>query len=124
MAANPHKAAYIERSYESKFVPIVAGASESQAIDFRNHVMLQVHVPAAWTAADIGFKVSTTVDGTYVPLYNEAGDLLEMILISPSTALVAPPRVAGGYFIKLWSQSAEVNVPQAAERLMEVVMKS
>jgi hypothetical protein len=107
-------------------VTIAASAALSGAIDFRRFSRMEVHMPSAWTAADIGFQVSGAIDGTYLPLYDEADPavLLEIGAPAVDQAHVAPAKLAGAAFVKLWSQTAGTGVNQAAERLLVVVLKS
>ncbi len=107
-------------------VTIAASAALSDPIDFRRFSRMVVHMPSAWTAADIGFQVSSAIDGTYLPLYDEAGTaaLVEIGAPAVDQAHVAPAKLGGAAFVKLWSQTAGTGVNQAAERSLVVVLKS
>ena len=59
------------RDTHVKTVTIANGAALADAIDMRRYSFLIVHMPAAWTAASIGFHVSDSLGGTYEPLYGD-----------------------------------------------------
>jgi hypothetical protein len=102
------------------------GANLSDELDFTEHSMLIIHMPAAWTAASIGFQVAHTTGGTFQPLYDQLGNLVQ--IAGPPVAsrdYQAPPEIAGCRFIKLWSQNgAGVNVNQGAARSVGVSIKA
>jgi len=115
----------IERSNQVVFTPtILSGTALSTPINFCDFVMMQIHIPAVWTAAEIGYYVSPTVDGTYVPLFDETGAIIENVTIVVDTAVVSPPRIAGARFVRIWSQSSGIDVNQGADRVLIVVMKA
>ena len=104
---------------------ILNGANLSQEVDFREYSMMVIHMPAAWTAAFIGFTVSTTTGGTFLPLYDEDGNLVQTATAAVSTAIAAPPELAGCRFVKLWSQDgAGANVAQGGDRVMLLDLKA
>ena len=101
---------------------IASGAAESDAVRAHGFTFFYVHMPAAWTAASLGFEVSH--DGvTYAPLYDADGNLVE---ITPAVdkAYVLPAEVAAAHYLKLWSQTSGSGVNQAAAREIELVMKA
>ena len=102
---------------------IASGAALSEAFDFSRVAMGVVQLPADWTAADIGFQVSTAEAGTYVPLYDEDGALVEISSPAASQAHVLPVKTAGCLWVKLWSQSGGVSVNQGADRALTVAGK-
>jgi hypothetical protein len=102
---------------------IASGAALSGELEFSPYDKLIIHMPAAWTAADIGFQVSNGSGGTFLPLYDAAGARVEYTPVV-STAALAPAGLAGAYWLKLWSQTGGVSVNQAAERTIEVTVKS
>ena len=124
-AANPVYTALL-RSSSTVTLTIANGANVSDELDFTEQTMLIVHMPAAWTAASIGFQVATATGGTFQPLYDDLGNLVQ--IAGPPVAsrnYQAPPEIAGCRFIKLWSQNgAGANVAQGAERLLPVSLKA
>ncbi len=110
----------------SQVVAVIAnGVAISQAIDMRPYVMGLVHMPAIWTAASIGFKVSPTEGGTYVALYDKNATLVQISSPAVDLTYVFPAEVAGCLWIKLWSQDgAASDTNQGAERELKVDFKS
>jgi hypothetical protein len=113
------------RSHGVKSLTIASGAALSGAIDIRPYTMMTVHMPAAWTAASLGFYVSTSKGGTYLPLYDDDGNLLQIDSPAASKAYTLPAAVAASHFIKLWSQDGSAsNTNQAAARTLILDLKS
>ena len=103
---------------------IASGTAVSTTIDFRDHSMMIVHVPATWTAADLSFRTSTTVDGTFDDLYDEAGSLLVVTAVAAGNGYVVPARLAPAHFVQIISQSAGTPVNQAVDRVLTLEIKS
>jgi hypothetical protein len=82
-----------------------------------------LHMPVGWTAADIGFLVSPTVDGTFSPLYDISGNLVVFSTPAVDTANVLPAELAGSVYVKLWSNTAGVNEAQGADRAFLLDLK-
>lgn len=77
-------------------------------------------MPHAWTAATITFLGSNTAGGTFAPIYNEAGNEVELTVaidkaysINTSVAYLAPFR-----WIKVRSGNAGLPVQQDADRVL------
>jgi hypothetical protein len=108
-----------------KTATIASAGNLSNAIDMRTFTMATVHLPATWTAASIGFKVSTSLGGTYLPLYDDDGNLVQIDSPTASKAYTVPAALGAGHFVKLWSQNGSgTNTAQAAERALVVDLKS
>lgn len=105
-------------------VTIPNGTALSNIIDFREYAYAIVHMPAVWTAADIGFQVSSELDGTFLPLYDDAGALVEISSPAVDQAHAVPVEVLAARFVKLWSQNAGVDANQGAARSLIIDMKS
>jgi hypothetical protein len=103
---------------------ILINTDETNVISFYEHAYAILHMPAVWTAADIGFLVSSTLDGTFLPLYDDAGALVEIASPAVDQAHAIPLEVLAARFVKVWSQSAGTGVNQAAERALILDMKS
>jgi len=104
---------------------IASGANLSDAIDFQAFSVLVVHMPAAWTAASIGFKVSNTQDGTYQAAYDDNGALLQIDSPAASKSYVSPAQLSACHWVKLWSQDgAGANTNQAAARSLRCGLKA
>lgn len=105
-------------------VTIASGAALSNVVSFYEHAYGVLHMPAVWTAADIGFYVSSELDGTFLPLYDDAGALVEISGPAVDQAHAIPVEVLAARFVKVWSQNAGADANQAAERALILDMKS
>lgn len=114
----------LRRDVHSFTATIASGAALSEAFNIKNFALGLLHMPAAWTTADIGFYVSSTVAGTYLPLYNEDGGLLAISGPEASKAYVLPARLGAASYMKLWSNLAGADENQGAERSIVVDLKS
>jgi hypothetical protein len=82
-------------------------------------------MPAAWTTARVGFKVASTLAGTYVPLYTDTGALVQITSPAASKAYNVPDGIRNAKFAKLWSiNSTGTAVVQTAARTVTVVLKT
>lgn len=87
-----------------------------------------IEMPAAWDAADIGFKVCDTEDGTYVILRDATGTVVDIEEPAVEHAHVIPSEVFEGcIWVKPWSKNAtpatETDENQSADRLLKFVMR-
>jgi len=105
-------------------VTIANGAALSDAFDMRRFSFLTVHMPAAWTAASMGFYVSSSQGGTFLPLYDDEGNVVEITSPAVDKAYTAPATVGGAHWVKLWSETSGSGVNQGAERSLIVNLKS
>lgn len=114
------------RDDAEKNTTIASGTAVSDTIDFRDHSMMIVHVPAAWTAADLSFRTSSSVDGTFDDVYDETGALLEVtgVVTGKKNGYVVPARLAPAHFVQIVSQSGGTPVNQAADRVLTLEIKS
>jgi hypothetical protein len=108
-------------------VTIANGAALSEAIDLGEFVgdAGLVGVPSVWTSAALGFQICDTVDGTYSPLRDEAGSVVQVSGIQTAAAAwyKLPDALRGARFVKLWSQNSGANANQAAARSLVVIIK-
>ncbi len=104
-------------------VTIPNGTALSNTVDYRDFAFALLHMPAAWTAADIGFQVSSDPNGTFLPLYDALGVLVEIISPAANQAHAIPVDVLASRFFKLWSQNVAVDANQGAERSLIIDMK-
>lgn len=113
------------RRVRTQTVTIASGANLSDAIDFRSFAGGIVHMPAAWTAASIGFKVSSTMAGTYLPLFDDDDALVQIDSAAVDQAYQINDAVFASSYVKLWSQDgSEGDTNQAAARSLIVDLKS
>ena len=102
---------------------IANGAALSDAFELGGATLLTLHMPSAWTAADIGFQVSSTFGGTYQPLRDETGNLVQVSGPAASNSYILPAELSAALFLKLWSQSSGTGTNQGAERTITVDIK-
>lgn len=116
----------IERHSTLAQVTIPAGEALSTGIiDFTSHTMGILHMPAEWTAASIGFHVRSSRDGSFLPLYDENGTLVQIASPTINLAYIFPPELAGVLFFKLWSQNGSgIDADQASGRVVGVDLKA
>lgn len=105
-------------------VTIPNGTALSNVITWREFGYGILHMPATWTAADIGFQVSSELDGTFLPLYDDAGALVEIASPAVDQAMRIPVEVLAARFVKIWSQTGGADTNQGAERALIIDMKS
>ena len=106
-------------------VTFLAGTFQTDPFDMQAYGGGNVYIPAAWTNADIGFKVAPTVGGTYMILYDDNGNIVQATVGATDTECHSfPPEVYACRFVRLWSQLLGVNVLQVAERDMIYELKS
>jgi len=115
----------ITRERNTVTVTIVNGKALSNAFDFSYLTMGVLHMPSAWTAASIGFKVSSESGGTFQPLYDQDGGLVQISSPAAGKAYALPAELAGAMYVKLWSQNGSgTDTNQGAERSIVLDLKS
>ena len=103
---------------------IGASAALSDVMDFRAWAGGIILMPGTWTAASIGFQVAATSGGTYYPLYDEDGSLVQIASPTASKAYAIPAEVFGASFVKIWSQNGSgTGTNQAAARALVITLK-
>jgi hypothetical protein len=102
---------------EVETVEIAINEALSGVIDLRGYLGgLRLHMPGTWTSASIGIKEAPTSTGTYNPLYDENGSLIEFSAAASRVIRVEPKYLFGAQYIKLWSQNSGSDEDQAAAR--------
>ena len=115
----------MNRGTTSRQLTIANGAATSDAFEMSNHAGGIILMPAAWTAASIGFKVSDSPTGAYYPLYDANGSLVQISGPAASQAHTIPAEVFAAAWVKLWSQDGSANdANQSAPRTLGVILKS
>lgn len=104
-------------------VTIANGAALSEAIDMTEQSAGNIYMPAAWTAASIGIQSCYDSGGTFLPLYDDSGTLVEAT-VAVDRCVKLPPEVFACRYIKLWSQTAGSGVNQGADRSIVVELKA
>ena len=115
----------INRSTKFQSMTIANGAAVSDAFDMRDYSGGQLVMPAAWTAASIGFQVAASEGGTYSPLYDSSAAIVEISGPAVDKAYQLPVELFGAHWVKLWSQDGAGNdTNQGAARTVIVELKS
>jgi len=115
----------LQRGTTSLEVTIANGTAVSGAFEMSNHAGGLVLMPGAWTAASIGFQVSDSPGGTFYPLYDSGGSLVQIEGPAVDSAYAIPAEVFGAAWVKLWSQDGSAGEEnQTADRSVGVVLKS
>ena len=114
------------RSARAGSVTIANGAALSGAFALAHHTMGVLYKPATWTAADIGFYVCQQEAGTYMPLYNVNGVLVNITGLSTTVveAYALPAELAGCRYVKVWSQNSGTSANQGAARVIALDLKA
>jgi len=116
----------IRRIYGSKTLVIPAGSSlTTDFIDMRRVAGGIVGLSASWTAANIGFMVSSgSVAADAQLLYDSDAAIVEISSPSLSTAFELPANIYGAHYVWLLSQSSGTAVDQVASASLTVQIKS
>jgi len=118
------------RAFTHLLATIVDSTCESPAIDVRPFHTMQVHMPAAWTAAALAIKVSPVKNTLFKPLYVQPSRHTvpvirpEISSVTANTVYQFQLGIAGSGFVKLWSHDgvgADEN--QAADRVLGISLK-
>lgn len=112
----------IQRSSVQGTFTIPNGAALTPAIAMGGMAGGVVSMPAGWTAAKLGIQHCASSTGTFQPLYDAAGALVEMT-VAAAGDYVLPDGVFGCAFIKLWSENAGAGVNQLADRAITITLK-
>lgn len=99
---------------------IPLGQSLSGAIPIANAQPVALQMPAAWTAADITFRVSQD-DVTYFDVYNDDGVELAVKVGVGRHIVLGLPDFPGIRFMKLRSGTSGTPVNQAAARQINII---
>lgn len=110
-------------------VNIAASAAISGAFDMSEFEGGLLNVGSAWTAGNMGFKISDTLDGTYDLALDDTGVPIQITTVNTGRAgwYVIPSKLFPAKYVKVWSKSAvaatETDVNQESARTMKVVLK-
>lgn len=103
-------------------ITIANGASLAAAVDLDGKTLVGIHMPAAWTAANLTFQVSE--DGvTYDDFYDSSGTEKTVIAAQARYIEIPPAAWVGIRFVKVRSGTAAVTVAQGAARTLQLVTK-
>lgn len=109
-----------------KTVTIANGASLSSEIDLGGYELEAIHMPAAWTAANLTFTAATVSGGTFDAVHDDGGTEVT-VTAAASRAIplgTVTRRLNGLQFIKVRSGTAGAAVNQAADRTITLALKA
>lgn len=102
MIDNPGVNKAIARQHDRTTVVVGATAGAAGAIDVRSAAGLQMLVPAGTTGQAVAVYSCDTIDGTYLPLKDAAGDAVS-ITVAASEAYDLPEAIFSCHFVKFVS---------------------
>ena len=115
----------IHRENSVLTLTIANGTALTEAFWFGDASGADIAMPAAWTAASIGFKVCATSDGTYLPKYDDTNTLVQITPAEVDKAYNFPTELFASHYVKLWSQDGSAgDENQGAARTIVLMMKS
>jgi hypothetical protein len=111
----------------TKTVTIAESASLSAEVDLEGAALVGIHMPAAWTAANLTFQVAPTSGGTFYDAYDDGGTEINVTaaaqryigLLSDDALSLSAAR-----FLKIRSGTTGTPVNQAAARTLTLVLKT
>lgn len=115
----------IARQTGTATATIGAAASLSDEVDLAGFPLVGVIMPAAWTAANLTFQVASASGGTFVDLYDDAGNEVE-VNAAASRGLAGGQwleKLAPWRFVKVRSGTTGTPVAQGAERVITLALK-
>lgn len=103
----------------SRSVVIADAATESDAEDMEGETLVGAYLPASEEGTTLSFKACATADGTYVPVHDTAGDLVEYTVASSRYVPLDPVTFAGIRFLKLvlGTQTGAATIVLSTRRL-------
>ncbi len=104
---------------------IAINTAKSSVISMADYSGGLLQTPAAWTAASIAFKVCDTPDGTFVPLRDQAANLVEItdVVANAAAAYPLPDELFGALYFKIWSETDGSDTNQQAARALTITLK-
>lgn len=115
----------ITRGNTQKALTIANGAAITDALPMLRHTDGILLMPAAWTAASVGFQFSNAETGTYYKLYDRDGNLVQIDSPAAANAYALPAEVFTAPWVKLWSQDGSgSDENQGAARTLTLLLKS
>jgi len=116
--------AQIGRDRGTTTVTVPSGEALSDTIDFRDMAGAILHMPAAWTTADVAFYVSPSgAAGTFQPLY-DGSSLVEIASPAAGKSYVMPAELFAALYVQIWSQTSGVSENQTADRQIQLSLKA
>lgn len=107
--------------YAYKDVTIPSGATGlSDGFDLKGYTLVRIDMPAAWTAANLTFQVSTD-DSTYNDLYISDAEYTLTAAASRALGVAAADGVRMHRYLKVRSGTSGAPVDQGTDRVLRLV---
>lgn len=118
-------AQHLAKRTATEELTIGQGESLSDELEMSTWVTLLAHMSDEWTSASLGFKTASETGGTFQPLRDDDGNLVQIDSPSASNDYTAPAEVAAVGYLKLWSQNGSgANTTQGGARTITVTLTS
>jgi len=103
----------------SRSVTIADGQTDSDVEDLEGETLVGAYLPASEEGTTLSFKAATAADGTFVPVHDTAGDLVEYTVASSRYVPLDPAVFSGIRFLKLvlGAQTGAATIGLATRRL-------
>lgn len=111
---------------EVKQIVIANAASLSGEVDLEAYRLVGIHMPAAWTAANLTFQAAPASAGTFNDVTDDAGvEVLVTAAAAKAIVIGTATKAAIGLlrFIKIRSGTGATPVAQGAERILTLILK-
>lgn len=107
----------VEQTKVSVLIP--SGASVSAIVHLHAHRVVSFVMPSAWTAANLTIE-ATDDAATFLPVYSEAGTLIEFVVAANRITILEPLKWRGIQKFRLKSNTAgtTTGVNQGADRII------
>jgi len=103
----------------SNEINLAQGLNDAKTLSLTGIIM-----PAAWTAAGLGFQISEEEGGTYQAVYDSDNSLIELATVEVDrTYMVNPVATVGMPYLKLWSQTGGSGVNQGDDRNLTLILR-
>lgn len=97
-------------------------AALSAAIDLSAARLVMIEMPATWVAANLTFAASSTLAGTYTPLYDQYGTEYTVTASTSRSIVVALADFVGVRYLKIRSGPVASPVNQTADRTLTLTL--
>ena len=111
--------AYSQNKIIYKTITIPSGTTTSNATDIGGYTLVGFTLPATMTSIGLSWQVSTTLGGTYVGIYDSAGNQLSNVIAGGRFYAVTSTTSHGLQYIR-----AVAGANEAANRVITLHLKA
>lgn len=106
-----------------KTATIAAAGSLSSAVDMTKYENVSIILPANFEGNQIAFRVSDSLNGTYVPLHSETAEIVLTAAASKCISLIAnAPAFRAVRFFKIEARTTAVAEAQTTPAIIKVML--